>query len=80
MVFLIGLGTIAVVMIFTIPIVAIITEHSRKKAKIKSNIIKEEIELEKIKQQNFLLETEKMRLELEKMHLDTSKEDKYLIK
>ena len=32
----------------------------------------EEIELEKLKQQNFIIETEKMKLELEQMKLDYS--------
>lgn len=37
---------------------------------MKKEFIREEIELEQIKQQNFIAETEKMKLELEKMKLD----------
>lgn len=70
-------GLIAVVMIFSIPIIAIVTEHIQKSAKTKSDIIKEELELEKLKHENFLLETEKLRLELEQMQLDHPKEDAY---
>ncbi|MCM3111042.1 hypothetical protein [Lederbergia lenta] len=70
-------GIIAVVMIFSIPIIAIVTDHVQKSAKTKSNIIKEEIELEKLKHENFLLETEKLRLELEQMQLDHPKEEAY---
>lgn len=53
-----------------VPIVAIITEHKEKTSRIKAEIIRDEIELEKLKQQNFIVETEKMKLELEKMRLD----------
>ncbi|MGE8203210.1 hypothetical protein ACQKP0_01405 [Heyndrickxia sp. NPDC080065] len=65
---------ITIIMIFSIPIIAIVTAHIRKNAKIKSNLIREELELEKLKHENFLLETEKLRLELEQMNID-SKDD-----
>lgn len=68
-------GLVAVIMIFSIPIIAIVTQHFQEKSKIKSNTIQEQIELEKLKQENFLLETEKMRLELEKMQLGYPKEE-----
>lgn len=55
---------ISVIMIFSIPIVAIVTSHKRGQSKIQYKMIKEQIELEKLKQENFLLETEKMKLEL----------------
>lgn len=58
---------ISIILVFSIPIIAIITSHIRKQSVIKQQLIKEEIELEKLKQQNYLLETEKLRLELEKM-------------
>jgi len=38
--------------------------------KFKADMVREEIELEKIKQQNFIIETEKMKLELEQMKLE----------
>ncbi|WP_282142082.1 hypothetical protein [Cytobacillus oceanisediminis] len=66
-------GTIAVVMTFSIPIIAILTFHTQRLAKIKHNMIKDEITLEKLKQENFLLETEKMKLELEQMKIEGPK-------
>ena len=63
-------------MIFSIPIIAIIADHFQKRAKIKRGMIKDEIELEKLKQQNYLIETEKLRLELEKMNHSIQLEDK----
>lgn len=73
-------GTISVIMVFSIPIVAIVTTHLRKQSIIKREMLKDEIELEKVKQQNYLLETEKMKLELEKMRLNQPIEDIYKIK
>lgn len=73
-------GLITVIMIFSIPIIAILTAHLQKQAKIKGAQLKDEIELEKIKNENFLMETEKLRLELEKMKLDQTKEDLILPK
>ncbi|MCU9614740.1 hypothetical protein OEV98_14445 [Caldibacillus lycopersici] len=74
---------IAIVMALSIPIiiptVAIITSHKRQQAVIKQKLLKEELALEKLKQENFLLETEKLRLELEKMkQLDYSPKQKLL--
>ena len=56
------LGFVSIVMVFSIPLVAIWTTHLRKSQKFKAEIIKDEIELEKIKYNNFLMETEKMSL------------------
>jgi competence protein ComGC len=74
------IGMTAVIMIFSIPIIAIVTEHSKQKAKIKHDTIKEEIKLEQLKYQNYLLETDKMRLELEKMNLEVMEQEPYNIK
>lgn len=63
-------GTIAVIMIFAIPIVAILTGHFQQQTKLKSKLIQDQLELEKLKHENYLIETEKMKLELEKMKLD----------
>ncbi|MCH1626868.1 hypothetical protein [Fredinandcohnia quinoae] len=68
-------GTIAVVMVFSIPIVAIVTSHFQSQSKIKHKMLQEELELEKLKHQNFLLETEKMKVELEKMKLEEPKNE-----
>lgn len=62
------------IMIFSIPLVAIVTSHYQKIAKIKHNMIKDEIELERLKHENYLLETEKMKLELAQMKLESSLE------
>lgn len=59
-------GALAIVMVFSIPIIAIVTSHLQKQTKLKHKLVQDEIELEKWKHQNFLLETEKMKLELEK--------------
>ncbi|WP_391117958.1 hypothetical protein [Psychrobacillus sp. L3] len=58
-------GLVAVVMIFSIPLSAIWTTHLRKSYKARAQIVKDEIELEKLKYNTFLIETEKMRLDLQ---------------
>ena len=68
-------GTITVIMIFSIPIIAIVTSHFQKQSKIKRDMLKDEIELEKLKHQNYLIETEKMKLELERMRIGLTKDD-----
>ncbi len=68
-------GTITVIMIFSIPIIAIVTGHFQKQSKIKRDMLKDEIELEKLKHQNYLIETEKMKLELERMRIGLTKDD-----
>lgn len=60
-----------VVLIVLISSVAgLIKNHQSKTVrieKIKSQRVKDELELEKIKHENYLVETDKMRLELEQM-------------
>lgn len=63
-------GTIAVIMVFSIPIIAILTAHFQKQNKLKYKMIQGELELEKLKHQNYIIETERMRLELEQMKLE----------
>ncbi|MBZ5752715.1 MULTISPECIES: hypothetical protein [Metabacillus] len=58
-------GLVAVILIFSIPILGIVTTHFQTQSKIKHKMIKNELELEKLKHANYLIETEKMRLELE---------------
>jgi hypothetical protein len=72
-------GTIAVIMIFSIPILGIITDHFQKQSKLKQKMIEDELELEKLKHENFVIETQKMRLELEKMNLEDPKEKTHTI-
>ncbi|MEK5037797.1 hypothetical protein [Sporosarcina sp. FSL K6-3457] len=74
------LGAIIIVaIVMTIPITAIITDHNRRVVKLKAEFIRDEIELEKLKQQNFIVETEKMKLELERMKLDYTAEQKHIL-
>jgi hypothetical protein len=63
-------GIIIVGLVMSVPIIAIITDHQRRIVKIKGEFMRDEIELEKLKQQNFIMETEKMKIELEQMKLD----------
>ncbi|GIN61824.1 hypothetical protein J27TS8_18170 [Robertmurraya siralis] len=72
-------GTVTVIMIFSIPLVAIITDHFQKQTKMKHKMIKDQLELEKLKHQNFLIETEKMRLELEQMVSEDKLEQKKIL-
>ncbi|MFJ7827225.1 hypothetical protein [Psychrobacillus sp. NPDC096623] len=60
-----GLGFVAIILTFSIPLSAIWTNHLRKSQKIRALIVKDEIELEKLRYNNFLVETEKMRLDLQ---------------
>jgi hypothetical protein len=68
------IAIVTVVMIFSIPIIAILTDHFQKSAKYKQAMLKDELELEKLKHENFVIETEKMKLELERMKLDRPKD------
>lgn len=73
-------GTIAVIMVFSIPIIAIVADHFQKQTKMKHKMIKDQLELEKIKHENFLLETDKMRQELEvQLKLDELKNKKEIL-
>ncbi|KOP82627.1 hypothetical protein AMS60_09140 [Bacillus sp. FJAT-21945] len=71
-------GAIAIVMVFSIPIIAIVTDHFQKQSKIKHKMIQDELELERLKHQNYLIETQKMRLELEQMQVGEQKDKKVL--
>ncbi|QBP42353.1 hypothetical protein [Paenisporosarcina antarctica] len=72
--------TVAIVMFSIIAIFGIITEYMKDNNKVKAKMLNVELELEKVKQENFVVETEKMRLELEKMKLDYTKtEDPVLL-
>ncbi|MFJ7931410.1 hypothetical protein [Peribacillus sp. NPDC096448] len=73
------LGIITVVMVFSIPIIAILTSHLEKQSKTKQKMLQVELELEKLKHENFLMETEKMRLELDQMKLDQKRDEPRLL-
>jgi hypothetical protein len=72
-------GIITVVLIFSIPIIGILTSHFEKQSKIKHNMLKVELELEKLKHENFLMETEKMRLELDQMNFEQKRDEPRLL-
>jgi anionic cell wall polymer biosynthesis LytR-Cps2A-Psr (LCP) family protein len=72
-------GIITVVMIFSIPIIAILTSHFEKQSKNKHKMLQVELELEKLKHENFLMDTEKMRLELDQMKLDQKRDEPRLL-
>lgn len=72
-------GLVAVVMIFSIPLVAIVTEHFQKQSKIQREMLKDQLELEKLKHENYLIETQKLRLELEHMQINNSKNESKLL-
>ncbi|MEK4424937.1 hypothetical protein [Solibacillus sp. FSL K6-1523] len=71
---------IIVGIVMTVPITAIVTDHQRRLAKIKADMMKDEIELEKIRQKNFIIETEKMKIELDQMRVDFSSETNDLVR
>ena len=73
-------GIIIVGIVMCVPITAIITDYKRKTMRFKADIVREEIELEKLKQQNFIIETEKMKIELEQMKLEYTSGKNDLIK
>jgi hypothetical protein len=68
-------GLVTIIMVFSIPIVAILTSHFQKQTKLKRDMLKDELELEKLKHENYLLETEKMKLELQ--HSLTPNKDEF---
>lgn len=72
------MGIVAISM--TVPVTRVITDHLQKMAKIKGELVREEIELEQLKQQNYIIETEKMKLELEKMRVEYKPEQEDLMK
>src|SRR5687767_8441774 len=72
-------GIITVVLIFSIPIIAIPTSHFEKQSKNKHKMLQVELELEKLKHENFLMETEKIRLELDQMIYEQKRDEPRLL-
>ncbi|MGN1400441.1 MAG: hypothetical protein ACI4XL_02980 [Bacillus sp. (in: firmicutes)] len=60
----------AIVLGASIPITALLTEHFQKQTKLKGQMLKDQLELERLKQANFISETEKLKLELKRMELE----------
>lgn len=70
---------IIVGLVMSVAVVSTITEHKQKIAKIRHGMLQDEIELEKIKQENFIIETEKLKVELEQKKLEFSSGSDQLI-
>lgn len=69
------IGMIAVVMSLGIPLYAIKRSYDSSDSKRQLKHVKEEQELEKLRQENFLLENKHMELELEKIKTDRKLRD-----
>lgn len=63
-------GLVAIVMVFSIPLVAIITSHLRRQTAAKQRLLETQLELEKMKHENYIVETQKMKFELEQIRLN----------
>ncbi len=72
-------GLVAVIMVFSIPLVAIWTDYLTEKKKMHQRALETELELEKLKHDNYVIETQKLRLELEQMKLDDALKHQPLI-
>ncbi|MEK9198032.1 hypothetical protein ACH0B5_01610 [Ureibacillus sp. 179-F W5.1 NHS] len=76
------MGTIIVICTFlfitTVSTAGIVTDYLNKQSKYRIEAMKQEVKLEKLRQESFLVETEKLRLEIEKtrqqLALDTTKQ------
>lgn len=68
-------GMVVVILIFSVPIIKVVTKHLETKEQIKGERVKNELELEKLKYDNFVIETEKMKLELEQIRLESSNDE-----
>lgn len=68
-------ATIPVIMVFSIPLYAIRRTFNQKDKKLKLKELEEQKDLEKIRQENYLIENKQMQLELDKMKKDREKLD-----
>lgn len=68
-------ATIPVIMVFSIPLYAIRRTFNQKDKKLKLKELEEQKGLEKIRQENYLIENKQMQLELDKMKKDREKLD-----
>src|SRR5690625_1471917 len=80
------IATVTVILFFSIPLYAIKRGSEQKDDKLRIKQMKEEKELEMLKQENYLLENKQMRLELDQIKEQRAlkaesrrKEDKWLI-
>ena len=71
-------GLAAVILTFTIPLYAIYRGYNQSDDKMEVKKMKEQRRLEEIKQENYLLENESMRIELDKIKKENAKKQKAL--
>lgn len=68
----------AVILTFTVPIYAIYRGFNQSDEKVQLKKLKEQTKLEQIKQENYLLENESMRIELDRIKRDNERKQKAL--
>ena len=80
------IATVPVVLFFSVPLYAIKRRSDQKEDRLKIDHIREQKELESIRQENYMLENKQMRIELDKIKEEralkannTQREDKWLI-
>ena len=71
-------GLSAVILTFTIPLYAIYRGYNQSDDKMELKKMKEQRRLEEIKQENYLLENESMRIELDKIKKENERKHKAL--
>lgn len=71
-------GLAAVILTFTVPLYAIYRGYNQSDDKMELKKMKEQRRLEEIKQENYLLENESMRIELDKIKKENAKKQKAL--
>lgn len=80
------IATVPVVLFFSVPLYAIKRRSDQKEDRLKIDHIREQKELESIRQENYLLENKQMRIELDQIkekralkENNNQREDKWLI-
>ena len=71
-------GLAAVILTFTVPLYAIYRGYNQSDDKMELKKMKEQRRLEEIKQENYLLENESMRIELDKIKKENERKQKAL--
>ncbi|MEK4554370.1 hypothetical protein [Jeotgalicoccus sp. FSL K6-3177] len=71
-------GLAAVILTFTVPLYAIYRGYNQSDDKMELKKMKEQRRLEEIKQENYLLENESMRIELDKIKKENARKQKAL--
>ena len=71
-------GLTAVILTFAIPLYAIFRGFNQSDEKVQLKKLKEQTKLEQIKQENYLLENESMRIELDKIKKENERKQKAL--